>query len=100
MVAVFLNFLRSVYELNERKFRVLLYCYADQNVGELAAFWSRLTHISTKQFIKPYVRKDFRKDGRKMEHGLVHIRYIDKKLLLSLKDLLEYYKNRFAQVVP
>lgn len=95
MIKVFLNFLRTTYEVDERKFRVLLYCYADQDVSKLISFWSRLTKISPKQFIKPYIRKDFKERGRKMENGMVHVRYIDKKLLLDIKGRIEKHVGKF-----
>lgn len=98
MVKVFVNFLRKIYKLNESKFRVLLYCYADQNVPNLIRFWSELTGIPKKQFTKPYVRKDFRGDKRKMPYGLVHIRYIDKKLLLDIKRLIVDYCDKFTRI--
>lgn len=97
MVSVFLNFLRVIYKVDERKFRVLLYCYADQDVLRLIIFWSRLTKIPKKQFIKPYVRKDFRESGRKMKYGMIHVRYIDKKLLLDIKSRIEKYVGRFER---
>ncbi len=97
MIKVFLNFLRTTYEVDERKFRVLLYCYADQDVPKLIGFWSKVTKISPKQFIKPYVRKDFKETGRKMEYGMIHVRYIDKKLLLDIKGRIEKYVGKFAQ---
>lgn len=100
MVLMFLRFLRGIYKLDPKKFRVLLYCYANQNMESLIGFWSRLTGIPRKQFTKPYIRSDFKVNGRKMEHGLVHIRYIDKKLLLDLKSLIQFYKKKYAQVVP
>lgn len=98
MIKVFMNFLRKIYEVDERKFRVLLYCYADQDVRKLINFWSGLTGVPSRQFIKPYIRKDFKKNGRKMEHGMIHIRYIDKKLLLDIKDRIGKYVEKFAQV--
>ncbi|MDO8574287.1 MAG: hypothetical protein Q7R86_01545 [bacterium] len=100
MIEVFLNFLRKTYEVDERKFRVLLYCYADQDVRKLTSFWSSITRISKSQFTKPYVRKDFRKNGRKMENGMIHVRYIDKKLLLDIKERIAKYVRKFAQVDP
>ncbi len=97
MISIFLKFLRNIYKLNENRLRILLYCYADQNVKELIYFWSKLTKIPIKQFTKPYVRKDFRKDGiRKMKHGLIHVRYSDKKLLISVKDLISFYKKKYG----
>jgi len=92
MIKVFLKFLREICGIKEDKLRVQLYCYANQNVDYLKRFWSKLTKISTAQFIKPYVREDFKieKIG-KMKYGLVHIRYSDKKLFLQIKKWTENY---------
>ena len=73
MINVFVKFLREIYRVDEKRFRILLYCYSDQNVLELVDFWSKLTKIPKKQFTKPYIRKDFRKDGRK--NGAWHDSY-------------------------
>jgi hypothetical protein len=97
MIRVFLRFLRSNYKLQESKLRVLLYGYSDQDIPKLIRFWNNVTHIPKKQFTKPYIRKDFRKDGRKMPYGLIHVRYADKKLLLELKRLIQYYVSEFKR---
>ena len=97
MISVFTEFLRKIYRVDERRFRALLYCYSDQDVKELIRFWSRLTKISEKQFTKPYVRNDFRKDGRKMQYGMVHIRYADKKLFLSIMRSIEELKSKMRR---
>ena len=98
MIDMFVKYLNNTYELQKSKFRVLLYCYSDQNIKDLIDFWSKLTKIPKNQFTKPYVRKDFRQDGRKMKHGLVHIRYHDKKLLLNIKNYIDFYKNKFLGI--
>src|SRR3989344_4020632 len=46
---------------------------------------------------KPYVRSDFREDGRKMKHGMVHVRYHDKKLLLEIKSMIELYVKKYMR---
>lgn len=99
MISVFLNFLRTVYRPDEKRFRIYLYCYSDQDVGELIDFWTGRTGIPRSQVIKPYVRSDFREGGRKMRYGLIHIRYSDKKLLLDIKDMIEYYTRKHAPIV-
>jgi hypothetical protein len=50
--------------------------------------------LAVEQFTKPYVRKDFdkKKEGKK-RHGLVHIRYADKKLL----DLIRIWINETVE---
>ena len=97
MILMFLRFLRNNYSLEENKFRILLYCYSDQNVPELIDFWSKLTRIPFEQFTKPYVRKDFKINNRKMKHGLIHIRYYDKKLLLEIMKMIDSYKGRYIR---
>jgi len=95
MIGLFLKFLRTVCIIDESRLRVLLYCYADQDSESLKKYWSKLTTIPLNQFIKPYIRKDFlpEKSG-KMQHGLVHVRYSDKKLLLQIEKWIEDYLGK------
>lgn len=95
MIKVFISFMRKSFYLDESKFRVLLYCYADQEVNSLIEFWSKTTCISRSQFTKPYIRKDFKEKSRKMKYGLIHIRYHDKKLLLEMKKMIDSYKIKY-----
>jgi len=95
MIRVFISFMRKSFYLDEGKFRVLLYCYADQEVSSLIDFWSKTTGISRSQFTKPYIRKDFKEKSRKMKYGLIHIRYHDKKLLLEIKKMIDSYKIKY-----
>lgn len=97
MIKVFINFLRVIYGVDERRFRILLYCYSNQNVLALVNFWSKLTGISKKQFSKPYIRKDFRENGRKMEYGMIHIRYADKKLFLCIMEEIDLIKLKMRR---
>jgi predicted DNA-binding protein YlxM (UPF0122 family) len=99
MIQIFLNFLRSVYKPDEKKMRVYLYCYSDQNVTQLIGFWSKVTKISKAQFLKPYIRTDFKVDGRKMKHGMIHVRYHDKKLLLDIKSMIQSIMSKYAWIV-
>lgn len=92
MIKLFLLFLRRICRIDEKRLRVLLYCYANQDIEELKNFWYKITGINLKQFIKPYVRKDFLPEKRgKMKYGLVHIRYSDKKLLLQIENWIKEY---------
>lgn len=98
MVAIFLEYLRNTYQINEKKLRILLYCYANQDVDDLILYWSKLTQIPKNQFIKPYVRQDYNVNSlRKMQFGMVHVRYIDKKLLLHIKESINFYKRKFLR---
>ena len=95
MIKLFLKFLREICGVDEARLRVLLYCYVNQDVDFLKKHWHKVTGISLKQFSKPYVREDFlpEKEG-KMEYGLVHIRYSDKKLFLQTQNWIKEYLNK------
>lgn len=97
MVVVFIRFLREVCGVDEKRLRVLLYCYANQDPEKLVKFWSKLTKIPLKQFSRPYVRKDYKNAMLdKMPYGMVHIRYSDKKLLAVIKGWIEEIKIKYA----
>jgi hypothetical protein len=89
ILKLFLKTLRDIYQINESKLRILIYYHSNQNIQYLKDYWSSSLGISQKQFIKPYIRKDFNsKKINKMPFGLVHIRYNDKRLLIQiLKDI-------------
>lgn len=85
MAVIFLKMLRQIYQPDEKRLRALLYCYSNQDPKKLIGFWSNLLNIPTDQFLKPYVRKVFNRSKKhKMPHGLVHIRYNDKRLFQQI----------------
>lgn len=98
MIRVFLNFLRSVYELDESKFRIYLYCHSNESLPELITFWEEVTGVPSRQFSKPYVKTSNRNKTKRMPHGLIHVRYHDKKLLLDIKNMIDYYMHRYAPI--
>ncbi|MFA6973846.1 MAG: hypothetical protein WC238_03890 [Parcubacteria group bacterium] len=94
MILLFLKFLRIVCGIDEKKLRVYSYFYSNQDINRNINYWSKLTGISKKQFSKPYVRNDFKEEKKdKMPHGLIHIRYSDKKLLNLILSWIEEYKK-------
>lgn len=81
MIQVFLRSLREIYFINETRLSLQLYCYSNQNPDSLIEYWSGLTNISQGQFIKPYVREDFKEEkSSKMPYGVIHLRYNDRRL--------------------
>ncbi len=82
MVVIFTKLLRQIYKIDEKRLRAFLYCYSNQNASSLVDFWSKKLKISKSNFTKPYTRTDFdEKKVDKMPHGLIHVRYNDKRLL-------------------
>ena len=91
VIKLFLKFLRKVCRIKEEKLRFYLYCFEDQNVSDLINYWSFQLNAGIAQFTKPYVRPTVNRGSRSMPHGVMHIRYGDKKLLEKIlylcKDL-------------
>lgn len=89
MVKIFVRCMRIIYRVTETRFSIQLYCYSNQQPEKLITFWSKLTAIPKKQFIKPYVRHDFKLEKLgKMPHGVIHIRYSDLRLYQQImKDI-------------
>ncbi|MDD2731614.1 MAG: hypothetical protein PHI53_00230 [Candidatus Pacebacteria bacterium] len=95
MIKIFLKFLRDICGVYEKRLRVQLYCYVDQDINFLKNHWKTTTGISLEQFNRPYIRKDFLPEKKgKMKFGVVHIRYSDKKLFLQIKDWTRQYLNK------
>lgn len=97
MIRLFMSFLRRICRIDEFRLRIYVYCYSNQRPQELIRYWSKLTNIPVGQFTKPYIRKDFNpKKAGKMIHGLIHIRYYDKKLLLLIRNWIFHYGSSLS----
>ncbi len=95
MIKIFLEFLRIICGVEEKRLRVFLYCYSNQDIEKLKKYWYKLTNISLKQFTKPYVRKSFSLEkNNKMKYGLIHIRYGEMKLLLQIEKWIQEYLKK------
>jgi len=94
MIKTFLKFLRQICGVSERRLRVYLYAYSYQDIKELKTYWNRITGIPLSQFTKPYIRKENANlTNRKLEYGLIHIRYNDKRLLFLISSWITEFTN-------
>ena len=85
MVLIFLTALRRIYGANENRIRALIYCYKNQNIETLLNYWSDYLKLDKSQFSKTYVRNNFDpKKIDKLKHGVIHIRYSDKRLFRQI----------------
>lgn len=97
MIKVFLRFLREVCGIKEERLRIYLYRYSNQKPLDLIKFWSKICQVNPRQFSRPYVRQDYLESKKaRMPHGMVHVRYGDKKLLKQILEWIEDYKREFA----
>lgn len=87
IIKLFLKFLRKICCIDEKRLRFYLYCFSDQNANALINYWSSQLNVEKEQFTKPYVRSTVNRGNRSMPHGVIHIRYSDKKLLAKILSL-------------
>lgn len=84
MIKLFSTFLTIIYQVKHSKLKGMIYCYPSHNIDTLTNFWSKTIGISQSQFTKPYIRQDGGDIRDKMEYGLAHIRYHDKRLFKTI----------------
>lgn len=82
---IFVKFLREICNVDYQRIRCYVYGYEGQNIASLTHFWSSYLDIPEYQFTKPYIKKAAPGPrGPRMQHGLVHVRYCDTKLLRQI----------------
>ncbi|PIT87183.1 MAG: hypothetical protein COU31_04455 [Candidatus Magasanikbacteria bacterium CG10_big_fil_rev_8_21_14_0_10_40_10] len=86
-VKLFLKFLRNICQIDEKRLKFYLYCFSDQNAKKLIEYWSLQLRAGQNQFTKPFIRPSLNRSKRKILHGVLHVRYNDKKLLETILSL-------------
>jgi len=91
LVEIFLKLLRTIFIVDESKFRIImhLHSYHDEHVEQ--KFWSQITGIPRSQFHRSYKKNESGQTMKSGYRGCVQIKYFDvniKRILLSGKDLL------------
>lgn len=88
MIRIFVKFLRTIYRVNEKRLRCMIYCYSNQNTDKLTMFWTSITQIPKSRFHRPYIRENGGNKHNKMKYGVLHVNYSDTRLLqLILKEI-------------
>ena len=99
MVVIFWKFLSEICRVDKKRVRLHLYAYEGQNTESLMRFWCKLLKLPRHHFGKPYVKKaaEHGPRGPRMIHGLVHIRYSDKKLFEQIIGWIDEYRGEMVR---
>ena len=84
MIEAFMKLLRSAFDLDESKFRVLMHLHEYHNEQKQKGFWSEITKIHQNQFTKTYHKSHTKKRKRKNYPGCVRISYYDTRIAHQL----------------
>jgi hypothetical protein len=89
------NLLRSVYSINEAKFRCCLHLRKDQEENELKKFWSKLLNISKNKFGKTQFDKRTIKKTYDHYKGVCIVYYYD----TALQRRVLYLGNKLLEII-
>ena len=93
LVKTFLKLLRESFVLNEKRFHPCVHIHEYHSASRQLDFWSKITNISKRQFIKPYRKPNTGKRIREGYQGCLSLRYHDsdlaRRLLATAKAFLE-----------
>jgi hypothetical protein len=96
MVRVFLLFLRKICGIEEKRMKMIIHMYPDQDGDFLQEFWSAVTGIEAERFYKPQILAGKKGTYKKKSiYGTATIHYSDKKLLTLILRWIEEYKEDF-----
>lgn len=99
LVKIFLKFFREGFNIDEEKFRVCLHLHKYHNPKKQLNFWSKVTDISKKQFIKPYFKPNTGKRIRENYPGCINIKYRNNNTARELLMTAQAFFKKFGGVV-
>lgn len=94
-VKTFVNLFRQSFKLDESKLRISLHLHSYHLPSKQIQFWSKVTKVSSRQFIKPYIKLNSGKRIKKNYQGCINFRYynadIAKELIGIAQAFIQYY---------
>lgn len=89
LIENFIFLLRESFIIDEKKFRAGMHLYQYHNEDKQREYWSRITKIPKKQFIKSYLKPNTGKRIRENYPGCLTIYYHDNNLA---REIISIYK--------
>ncbi len=96
LISTFIKLLRSSFKLDESKFRACLHLHSYHNEEEQIKFWSTLTNIPKRQFIKTYNKKHTGKYKKEGYRGCIQIRYYDVRIARNLLAISRLFMQQYT----
>ncbi|MFA5946618.1 MAG: hypothetical protein WC813_01200 [Patescibacteria group bacterium] len=93
LIVSFLKAMRSGFELDERKFRVLMHLHSYHNEKTQKLFWSQLTNIPQGQFNKSFHKPHSGLQIHPDYEGCISIRYHDAKVAKTIAAIYHAFAN-------
>ena len=91
LIKEFLKLLRSSFELDESKFRPCIHLHSYHDIKKQLDFWSKITDIDKRQFIKPYIKQNAGKRIHAHYEGCIAIKYHSNDLARQLNSVAKAF---------
>lgn len=97
MIELMMKFFRKVLEVEDKKIKIQLLAHPNVDIEKSVSYWSRLTNIPKKQFIKTCcsISKSSKgkRDKKTLTNGTVHIRISDVSLFFKIIGWIDGLKS-------
>jgi transcriptional regulator with XRE-family HTH domain len=88
LIEYFLGILRKAFNVDEKRFRVLVHVHNYHNIEKQIKFWSNITRIPETQFTKPYNKPNTGKRIKEDYQGCISIRYYGREIRQEMLFLI------------
>ncbi len=96
LIQSFLKLFRSAFNVDEKKFRVLLHLHEYHNEERQKIFWANLTKIPKNQFHKTFYKFHTKKRIREGYPGCAAIYYNDCKIVRELQAIYKAFSKKMG----
>lgn len=96
LIKVFIKLFRESFDLDESKFRIMMHLHGYHNERKQKEFWSNITKIPKKQFIKTFHKQNTKKRIREGYPGCIAVYYHDCKIARELKALYKVFSEQMG----
>ena len=95
LIATFLFLFRNSFNLDERKFRVLMHLHKYHDEKTQKDFWSKITNISKEQFHRSYLKPSSGKYKKEGYQGCIKVYYGDVSIARKLQSIAKIFMERY-----
>lgn len=95
MINTFISLLRNAYDLDESKFHITVHLHEYHNKEQILRFWSVITKVPLKQFIKPYLKTHTAIRKHSDYKGCITIRYYDVQIARELTAIYNALGDKY-----
>ncbi|KKQ87525.1 MAG: hypothetical protein UT09_C0014G0007 [Parcubacteria group bacterium GW2011_GWF2_38_8] len=95
LIRTFLYLFRNSFDLDEKKFRVLMHLHKYHNEKTQKDFWSNVTGISQEQFNRSYLKPNSGKYKKEGYQGCIKVHYADVSVARKLQSVAKIFMERY-----